>query len=70
MSSNQIRVRNELLDKLSDVKWQLKYDLRLEIQNTDVLNALIMKHLDKVTTEDVLEFRREYLGKDDDVTDI
>lgn len=50
MSSNQIRVRNELLDKLSDVKWQLKYDLRLEIQNTDVLNALIMKHLDKVTT--------------------
>lgn len=65
MSSTQIRVRNELLDELEEKKWQIKYDLRLEIQNTDVLNALIMKHLDKVTADDVLEFRKKMLGKDD-----
>ncbi len=65
MSSTQIRVRNELLDELEEKKWQIKYDLRLEIQNTDVLNALIMKHLNSLTKEDVLEFRKQYLGKDD-----
>lgn len=67
MSSTQIRVRNELLDQLEETKWQIKYNLRIEIQNTDVINALIMKHLDKVTEEDVLEYRKKYLGKDDDV---
>jgi len=67
MSSTQIRVRNELLNQLEQTKWQIKYNLRIEIQNTDVINALIMKHLDKVTAEDVLEYRKKYLGKDDDV---
>lgn len=65
MSSQQIRVRDELMSRLEETKWQIKYDLRIEIQNTDVLNALIMKHLDKVTADDVLEFRKEILGKDD-----
>lgn len=53
MSSQQIRVRDELMSRLEETKWQIKYDLRIEIQNTDVLNALIMKHLDKVTADDV-----------------
>ncbi|EXF55648.1 hypothetical protein J502_3248 [Acinetobacter sp. 1294596] len=37
----------------------------MEIQNTDILNALIYKHLDKLTEDEVLEYRKKFLGKDD-----
>lgn len=65
MASVQIRVRDELADKIETAKWEIKYKLRMEIQNTDILNTLIYKHLDKLTEEDVLEFRKKYLKKDD-----
>lgn len=65
MSSAQRRIRNDLLDKVEEVKWEIKYKLRLEIQDTDVLNALIYHHLDKLTADEVLEYRRKYLGKDE-----
>ncbi|RKG29018.1 hypothetical protein [Acinetobacter tianfuensis] len=65
MASVQIRVRDELADKLETAKWEIKYKLRMEIQNTDVLNALIYKHLDKLSEDDVLEYRRKILKKDE-----
>lgn len=65
MSSIQIRVRDELIDKIETTKWEIKYRLRMEIQNTDVLNALIYKYLDKLTTEDVLEYRKKVLKKNE-----
>ena len=65
MSSSQVRIRSELLDKVEEKKWEIKYQLRLEIQNTDVINTLIMKHLDDITQEEILEYRRKYLGKDE-----
>lgn len=65
MSSSQVRIRSELLDKVEEKKWEIKYQLRLEIQNTDVINTLIMKHLDDITEEEILEYRRKYLGKDE-----
>ena len=65
MASVQIRVRDELADKLETTKWEIKYKLRMEIQNTDVLNALIYKHLDKLSEDDVLEYRRKILKKDE-----
>lgn len=46
-------------------KWEIKYKLRLEIQNTDVLNALIYHHLKNLTEDEVLEYRRKILGKDE-----
>ena len=65
MSSSQVRIRSELLDKVEEKKWEIKYQLRLEIQNTDVINTLIMKHLDDITEEEILEYRIKYLGKDE-----
>ncbi len=65
MASVQIRVRDELADKIETTKWEIKYKLRMEIQNTDILNALIYKHLDKLTEDEVLEYRKKFLGKDD-----
>ena len=65
MATVQIRVREELADKIETAKWEIKYKLRMEIQNTDILNTLIYKHLDKLTEKDVLEFRKKVLKKDE-----
>ncbi|RKG43161.1 hypothetical protein D7V68_17235 [Acinetobacter cumulans] len=65
MASVQIRVRDDLADKIETAKWEIKYKLRMEIQNTDILNALIYKHLDKLTEDEVLEYRKKFLKKDD-----
>lgn len=65
MTSVQRRIRTDLLDKVEDVKWEIKYKLRLEIIDTDIINALIYHHLKDLTADEVLEYRRKYLGKDD-----
>ena len=65
MASVQIRVQEELADKIENAKWEIKYKLRLEIQNADVLNALIYHHLKDLTEDEVLEYRRKFLGKDE-----
>lgn len=65
MSSAQRRIRSDLLDKVEDVKWEIKYKLRLEIIDTDIINALIYHHLKNLTADEVLEYRRKYLGKDE-----
>ena len=65
MASVQIRVQEDLEDKIENAKWEIKYKLRLEIQNTDVLNALIYHHLKNLTEDEVLEYRRKILGKDE-----
>ena len=65
MASVQIRVQEDLADKIENAKWEIKYKLRLEIQNTDVLNALIYHHLKNLTEDEVLEYRRKILGKDE-----
>lgn len=65
MSSVQIRVRDDMADKIETTKWEIKYKLRMEIQNTDVLNALIYKYLEKLTKEDILEYRKKILKKDE-----
>ena len=65
MASVQISVQEDLADKIENAKWEIKYKLRLEIQNTDVLNALIYHHLKNLTEDEVLEYRRKILGKDE-----
>jgi len=65
MSSTQKRIRNTLLDQIEEKKWHIKYELRIDIQDTDVINALIWKHLKSLTAQDVIEYRRHYLGKDE-----
>ena len=65
MATVQIRVREELADKIETAKWEIKYKLSMEILNTDILNTMIYKHLDKLTEKDVLEFRKKVLKKDE-----
>ena len=65
MSSSQKRIRNELLDKVEDVKWEIKYKLRVEVIDVDIINALIYRHLKDLTANEVLEYRQKFLGKDE-----
>lgn len=65
MTSTQKRIRNTLLEEVEEKKWKVKYELRIDIQDVDVINALIWKYLDELKANDVLEYRRKYLGKDE-----
>lgn len=65
MASTQMRVQDALIEQIENTKWEIKYKLRIDIQNTEVLNALIYKHLKNLSEQDVLEYRKKILGKDD-----
>lgn len=65
MASAQIRVNDEMKELLETAKWEIKYRLRIDIQNAEVLNALIYCHLKNLTDQDVLKYRKEVLKKDD-----
>lgn len=65
MTSIQKRIRTDLLDKVENTKWEIKYKLRLEVSDVDVINSLIYHHLKDLTADEVLEYRRKYLGKDE-----
>ena len=65
MTSVQKRIRTDLLDKVENTKWEIKYKLRLEVSDVDVINSLIYHHLKDLTPDEVLEYRRKYLGKDE-----
>lgn len=65
MASTQIRVQDQLLEKIDDTKWLIKSKLRVEIQNVDILNALILYHLNDLTENEVLEYRKTILGKEE-----
>lgn len=65
MTSSQKRIRNSLLDNVEEKKWEIKYELRIDIQDVDVINALIWKYLDNLKAQDVLEYRRVYLKKEE-----
>ena len=65
MTSTQKRIRNGLLEAVEEKKWEIKYELRIDIQDVDVINAIIWKNLKNLSASDVLEYRKNYLGKDD-----
>lgn len=65
MTSTQKRIRTKLLENVEEKKWKVKYELRVDIQDVDVINALIWKYLDKLEAREIMEYRKEYLGKED-----
>jgi hypothetical protein len=65
MESKQIRVHEKMMEKLDTAKWEIKYKLRIDIQDYEVLNALLYKHLKDLTEQDVLAYRKDILGKED-----
>lgn len=63
--ANSQRLRDEEAEMLEKKTLDIMIEKKIRIKESDVIHALIRKHLKDVTANDVLEYRRKYLGKDD-----
>ena len=61
--SQKLRDEESELNKQKNLKKKKKKKIR--IKDSDVIHALIRKHLKDLSANDVLEYRKIYLGKDD-----
>lgn len=59
------RLRDEESDMIEKKTIDIMIEKKLKIKESDVIHALIRKHIKELTANDVLEYRRTYLGKDD-----
>lgn len=59
------RLRDEESDMIEKKTLDIMIEKKLKIKESDVIHALIRKNLKELTANDVLEYRRKYLGKDD-----
>lgn len=58
------RLRDEENEMLEKKTLDIMIEKKLRIKESDVLHALIRKHLKDITANDVLKYREEILGKD------
>lgn len=69
MAVSQMAISQRLRDEESEMIEKKTLDImiekKLKIKESDVIHALIRKHIKELTANDVLEYRRKYLGKDD-----
>ena len=59
------RLREEESEMIERKTIDIMIEKKLKIKESDVIHALIRKHIKELTATDVLEYRRKYLGKDD-----
>lgn len=59
------RLRDEETEMLERTTLDFMIEKKIRIRESDVIHTLIRKHLKDITANDVLEYRRKYLGKDD-----
>ncbi|MDQ9820675.1 hypothetical protein RFY44_17625 [Acinetobacter bereziniae] len=59
------RLREEESELVERKTIDIMIEKKLKIKESDVIHALIRKHIKELTANDVLEYRRTYLGKDD-----
>ncbi|EMF0907543.1 hypothetical protein ACT43R_18510 [Acinetobacter baumannii] len=59
------RLREEESEMVEKKTLDIMIEKKMKIKESDVIHALIRKHIKELTAADVLEYRRKYLGKDD-----
>lgn len=64
MESKQYRIKIVFVDELENQKWEMKYRLRQDITESDILNTLCHKYLKKITEKDLMDYWEEVLKKD------
>ena len=64
MESKQYRVKAVFFDELKDKSFDIKYSLREEVTESDIINALLHKHLKEINEKDVLNYFKNVLKKD------
>lgn len=59
------RLRDDEAEMLEKKTLDVMIEKKIRIKESDVIHALIRKHLKDLSANDILEYRRKYLGKDD-----
>ena len=59
------RLREEESEMVERKTIDIMIEKKLKIKESDVIHALTRKHIKELTANDVLEYRKKYLGKDD-----
>ncbi|WP_033856711.1 hypothetical protein [Acinetobacter sp. 1592897] len=57
------RLREEESEMVEKKTLDIMIEKKMKIKESDVIHALIRKHIKELTAADVLEYRRKYLGK-------
>lgn len=58
------RLRNEAVEALNAKRIKLIIEKKEDVKESELLGALIWKHLDGITEKDLEEYREQVLGKD------
>ena len=59
------RLRDDESEMIEQKTLDIMIEKKLRIKESDVIHALIRKYIKEISANDVLEYRRKYLGKDD-----
>lgn len=62
--STTVRLRDNEEEMLQETTLNMMIETKLRIKESDVLHALIRKHLKDIKTSDVMKYREEILKKD------
>mgnify|MGYP006371915243 CR=1 FL=1 len=60
-----VRLRDDEEEMVKDATLEMMFATKIRIKESDVIHALIKKHLKDFKTEDVMKYRAEILKKDD-----
>lgn len=58
------RLRDDLVEALNARRIKLIVERKEDVKESDMIGALIWKHLNTLTGEDVKRYREQVLGKD------
>lgn len=58
------RVRDEFVEIIKERRINMIVETREDVAEADLVNAVLWKHLETLTTKDVLKYREAVLGKD------
>lgn len=60
--SKVYRVKEQFVEELEERRINMIIETRESVTEADIVNATLWKHLDKVTTKDVLDYMEEVSG--------
>ena len=60
-----VRLRDDEEEMIKEAALEMMFATKIRIKESDLIHALIRKHLTDLKTEDVMKYRAEILKKDD-----
>lgn len=58
--SKVYRIKEEFVEVLEDRRINMIIETREDVAEADLVNAVLWRYLDKITTKDVLEYKEEF----------